>query len=423
MSLLDFIISFLSQPAVLLGVVAFIGLVAQKDKDWTDVTKGTAKTVIGFLIFQVGASTLTTVLQSFNVLFKSAFNLHGLIASPEAATAAAQNKYGFVVALILILGFIMNIVFARITPFKNIFFTGQHSLYFACVLGLILKFNGLSDFWAIILGGVLLGFCASALPSLCQPFMRKITGNDNQAIGHYNMIGYALSGAIGLLFKKHKDQTTENIHFPKYLSIFKDFLIGLAIVMLILFYVTVLAAGPVATGKLSGNVHWLVYPFIQAMTFTAGMGVLMYGVGMFLEEITNAFVAISSKFIPGSRPALDVPTVFPFAPTAVLLGFVSSYTAGLLAIGIMILFHSPTIIIPAAHICFFSGGTAAIFGNATGGWRGAIAGSFVVGLLLAFLPLILVPVFQSMGIASSTFPNIDYNVIGSLLNSVLNLFH
>ena len=159
------------------------------------------------------------------------------------------------------------------------------------------------------------------------------------------------------------------------------------------------------------------------MTFTAGMGVLMYGVGMFLEEITNAFVAISTKFIPGSRPALDVPTVFPFAPTAVLVGFVSSYTAGLVAIGIMILFHSPIVIIPAAHICFFSGGTAAIFGNSTGGWRGAIAGSFVVGLLLAFLPLILVPVFQQMGINSSTFPNIDYNIVGSLLHGVLQLFH
>ncbi|QYN52137.1 PTS ascorbate transporter subunit IIC [Lactobacillus panisapium] len=421
--MLNFIISFLSQPAVLLGCVAFIGLVAQKDKDWTDVTKGTAKTVIGFLIFGIGSSTLTGVLQNFNVLFQSAFHIHGLIASPEAATAAAQTKYGFVVALILILGFAMNIVFARITPFKNIFFTGQHSLYFACVLGLVLKFSGLSNTWAIIIGGIILGLCASALPELCQPFMRKITGNDNQAIGHYNMFGYALSGAIGLLFKKHQDETTENFKLPKSLSIFKDFLMGLAIVMLILFYFSALVAGPVVTGKLAGPVDWLVYPFIQAMTFTAGMGVLMYGVGMFLEEITNAFVAISTKFIPGSRPALDVPTVFPFVPTAVLIGFVSSYAAGLVAIGIMVLLHSPIIIIPAAHICFFSGGTAAIFGNSTGGWRGAIAGSFVVGLLLAFLPLILVPVFQQMGINSSTFPNIDYNIVGSLLHGILQLVH
>lgn len=421
--MLNFFVSFLSQPAILLGLVAFIGLLAQKDKKWPDVIKGTFKTVIGFLIFGLGATTLTTVLQGFfNVVFQSAFHIHGLIASPEAATAAAQTRYGTIVALILILGFIMNIVFARITPFKNIFFTGQHSLYFACVLGLVLKFQGLSNFWSIIIGGIILGLCASALPQLCQPFMRRITGNDNQAIGHYNMIGYALSGCIGMLFKKHKSQTTENIKFPASLSLFKDFLIGLSIVMLALFYLSSIIAGSAVVNKLSGGINWLVYPFIEAMTFTAGMGVLMYGVGMFLEEITNAFISISTKFIPGSRPALDVPTVFPYAPTAVLVGFISSYTAGLLGIVIMILFHSATVIIPAAHICFFSGGTAAIFGNSTGGWRGAIAGSFIVGLLLSFLPLLLVPVFTHMGILNSTFPNVDYNVIGSLIHYLFNLF-
>jgi ascorbate-specific PTS system EIIC-type component UlaA len=35
---------------------------------------------------------------------------------------------------------------------------------------------------------------AAALPELCQPFMRKITDSDATAIGHFNMIGYALSG-------------------------------------------------------------------------------------------------------------------------------------------------------------------------------------------------------------------------------------
>lgn len=148
----------------------------------------------------------------------------------------------------------------------------------------------------------------------------------------------------------------------------------------------------------------------------------MYGVGMFLEELTNAFVSISTKFIPGSRPALDVPTIFPYAPTAILVGFISSYTAGLVAIAIMLALHFSTVIIPAAHICFFSGGTSAIFGNSTGGWRGAIAGSFVMGLLLAFLPLVLMPTFQHMGINGSTFPNVDYNVIGIFLKGVLNLF-
>lgn len=420
--MLKFLISLFSSPAILLGAVAFIGLVSQKGKDATDVTKGTIKTIVGFLIFQIGASTITTTLQSFNVLFKEGFHIHGVIAAPEAATAMAQGKYGFVFALTLILGFAMNLVFARITPFKNIFFTGGHSLFFACVLALILKFEGLNDLWAIIFGGAILGFCSTALPALCQPFMRKITGGDAQAIGHFNMIGYATSGLVGTLFKKHADETTENIKFPKFLSLFKDFIIGVAIVMLIMFYIATFAAGQVATAKISGGVHWLVFPLIQALTFTAAMSVLMYGVGMFLEEITNAFVAISTKYIPGSRPALDVPTIFPYAPTAVLVGFIGSYAAGLLGIVIMTVFHFSTVIIPAAHICFFSGGAAGVFGNSTGGWRGALAGSFVMGLMLSFLPLLLLPVLQQMGIQGSTFPNVDYNVIGILLKQVFSIF-
>lgn len=421
-SVIHFLVSLLSQPAIILGIVAFVGLVAQK-KSGTDVFKGAMKTIIGFLIFSTGASTMTAALQNFNAMFQAGFHIQGVIASPEAATALAQDKFGFVVSMTLIIGFVMNVVFARITPFKNLFFTGGHSLFFACVLALILKYHEFSNTWAIIIGGVILGFCSAALPQLCQPFMRKITGGDGQAIGHFNMIGYALSGCVGLLFKKHENETTENINFPKWLSLFKDFLMGVAVVMLILFYVAAFAAGEKAVTKLSGSIDWLVFPLIQALTFTAGISILMSGVRMFLAEITAAFVAISEKFIPGSRPALDVPTIFPYAPTAVLVGFLSSYLAGLLAVVVEASFNFPMVIIPAAHICFFSGGTAAVFGNSTGGWRGAIAGSFVVGLLLAFLPVLLTPVMTGLGITSATFPNVDYNVVGTLLNWILSLFH
>ncbi|MBP4097325.1 PTS transporter subunit IIC [Enterococcus faecalis] len=418
---MDLIISFLSTPAVMLGMVAMIGLIAQK-KSGTEVMTGTFKTIIGFMVFGTGGSIMTGALQNFNTLFQTGFNIQGVVASPEAATALAQTEYAFVTSCTLILGFVMNLVIARITPFKNIFFTTGHSLFFACVLSLILKAHKIADVPAIIIGGILLGFFSAALPQLCQPFMRKITSSDATAIGHFNMIGYALSGYIGMLFGKHKDKTTEHINFPKWLSFFRDFLMGVAVVMLFLFYLSALKAGRDVTQELAGSTHWLVFPFVQAFTFTAGMSILMTGVRMFLAEITAAFVSISEKFIPDSRPALDVPTVFPFAPTAVIVGFISAYAAGLLAVVIMVVFKFPVVIIPAAHICFFSGGTAGVFGNSTGGWRGAVAGSFVAGLLLAFLPTVLYPVYGSLGIEGSTFPNIDDNVMGILLDKLLGLF-
>lgn len=419
---MEFIISLFSSPAILLGMVALFGLVAQK-KSGTEVMTGTFKTIIGFLVFNLGGTTITNTLQSFNVLFQEGFNISGIVAAPEAATALAQENYGFVVACILILGFGMNLVFARLTPFKNIFFHGGHSLFFACVLTLIVKSFGYGDMFTIVFSGVLLGFLASFLPELVQPFMRKVTGSDSAALGHYNLIAYGLAGWIGCLFSKYKDQSTEAIKFPKWLSFFRDFLMGMAVIMLILFYVAAIAAGREATEALAGSTHWLVFPLMQAFTFTAGMSILMTGVRMFLAEITAAFVAISDKYIPNARPALDVPTIFPFAPTAVTVGFVSAYAAGLLAAFLMVWFNSPVVIIPAAHIAFFSGGAAAIFGNSTGGWRGAIAGAFVAGLLLAFLPLALYPIYAQMGVEGSTFPNVDMNVIGILLEKLFSFFH
>lgn len=89
----------------------------------------------------------------------------------------------------------------------------------------------------------------------------------------------------------------------------------------------------------------------------------------------------------------------------------------------MVLFKSPVIMIPAAGICFFSGGTCGVFGNAYGGWKGALAGSFLVGIGLVALPLVLYPVFETLGIAGASFPNIDYNIVGTLLYKVLSIFH
>src|SRR5699024_11385982 len=131
--------------------------------------------------------------------------------------------------------------------FKNIFFTTGHSLFFACVLALILKAHNVSDMWAIVVGGVILGFMSAFLPALCQPFMRKITGSDDTAIGHFNMIGYALAGYVGKLFSKYESETTENIKFPGWLSFFRDFNMGLSAVMLVILYFDEFAAGTIFT--------------------------------------------------------------------------------------------------------------------------------------------------------------------------------
>ncbi|MEA0974575.1 PTS transporter subunit IIC, partial [Lacticaseibacillus paracasei] len=199
-----------------------------------------------------------------------------------------------------------------------------------------------------------------------------------------------------------------------------------ALFMVVTFYIVVFAC--MFTGhadivyKMSGTDIWFIYPLIEGLQFSAGMSVLIYGVRQFIEEITAAFVAISEKYIPNSKPAVDAPAIFPFAPTAVLIGFIGAFIGSLVGMGAEIALASSVVMIPAANICFFSGGTAAIFGNVYGGWKGALVGSFIEGVFSTTLPLLLYPSFQSLGIGGASFPNVDYNIFGGLLQSFLRLF-
>lgn len=418
--------------ALVVGLIALIGLLLQK-KSATDVISGTVKTIIGFMIFSIGSSWMSTKVGEFTTLFNAGFGIQGVTTQVEVATGLALNTYGSQAAAILLLGFVFNLVFARLTRFKAIFLTSGHALYFACVLALVLIASGMSFLVTCLVGGVILGFCSAALPTLCQPYMNKITGSNDIAMGHFNCIGYAFSGWVGKLVFGRKVQEENNskndaasVNVPKFFELFRDFVFSVALFMVVLYYVATIAA--VVNGqmdlvlKTAGNDIWFIWPFLEGLQFAAGMSVLIYGVRQFIAEITAAFVAISEKYIPDSVPAVDCPAVFPFAPNAVMIGFIGSFLGGLFAMLLMIVFHSSTIMIPAAGICFFSGGTSGVFGNAYGGWRGALLGSFLVGIMLCAGPLVLYPAFSALGISGASFPNVDYNVVGSILYGILHIF-
>ena len=412
--------------ALIVGLVAFIGLLLQK-KSANEVISGTTKTILGFMIFNIGSGALSGVVNNFATLFNAGFGIEGVTTQVEVATSLALNTYGTEVALVFVLGFIFNLIFAKFTRFKAIFLTGQHFLYFACVLALVFISLGYSAPVVVIAGGIILGFCGAALPTLAQPYMRKITGSDDIAMGHFNTIGYAFSGWVGKLFAKSKEKQGEKeVKMPKFFELFRDFVFSVALFMVVLFYVAVIACA--VNGELdlvremAGNDIWFIYPLLQGLQFAAGMSVLIYGVRQFIAEITAAFVAISEKYIPDSKPAVDCPAIFPYAPNAVIIGFVGSLLGGLFGMTLMIAFKSPVIMIPAAGICFFSGGTSGVFGDAYGGWKGALVGSFIVGIALVALPLILYPAFSNLGIASASFPNVDYNIVGALIHRILSIF-
>ena len=132
---MNVVISILSEPSIILGVVAFAGLMLQK-KPLTKVFEGTLKTVIGFLIFNLGGSAITGVLKSFNTLFQVGFHINGVVAMSEAAVALAKENYGYVVSVTFIVAFVANLLFARFTRFKNIVFLTSIQFMFGAMLAL-----------------------------------------------------------------------------------------------------------------------------------------------------------------------------------------------------------------------------------------------------------------------------------------------
>ncbi|WP_025120666.1 MULTISPECIES: PTS ascorbate transporter subunit IIC [unclassified Serratia (in: enterobacteria)] len=413
---LKFVVDILKVPAVLVGVIALIGLLAQK-KSFSDVVKGTVKTILGFIVLGGGATVLVGSLNPLGGMFEHAFNIQGIIPNNEAIVSIALEKYGASTALIMAFGMVANIVVARFTRLKYIFLTGHHTFYMACMIGIILTVAGFEGVQLVFTGALTLGLVMAFFPAIAQRYMRRITGNDDIAFGHFGTLGYVLSGWIGTKVGK-SSRSTEEMNLPKNLSFLRDSSISISMTMIVIYLILAICAGQAyVESQLSGGQNYLVYSIIQAITFAAGVFIILQGVRLILAEIVPAFTGFSEKLVPNARPALDCPVVYPYAPNAVLIGFLFSFLGGLA--GLFLLGQMKMVLIlPGVVPHFFTGATAGVFGNATGGRRGAMLGAFANGLLITFLPVLLLPVLGALGFANTTFSDADFGVVGIVLGNM-----
>jgi PTS system ascorbate-specific IIC component len=109
-----------------------------------------------------------------------------------------------------------------------------------------------------------------------------------------------------------------------------------------------------------------------------------------------AFTGFSEKLVPNARPH-SIALLFSHMHLMLFkVGFISSFVGGL--VGLFILGQlNWVLILPGVVPHFFCGATAGVFGNATGGKRGAMIGAFAHGILITFLPVALLPVLGAIG--------------------------
>ncbi|MEK4299732.1 PTS sugar transporter subunit IIC [Oceanobacillus sp. FSL W8-0428] len=427
MSVLNFIIeSILTQAAITIGLIAFIGLLLQR-KQFGEVMSGSFKTMLGFMVLSAGSAIIVDSLTYFGEIFTEAFGMQGIVPSIEAINGQAMSNLGLgnQIALTFLAIFIFNIIIARITKWKYIFLTGQAILWMATMTIIFGSAAGFSGITLILFGGLIGGIFAVAMPAIAQPIVRKITGSDDIALGHFCTIGYLFGAGVAKLIGKGS-KSIEDIKFPKGLSFLSDTYLSVAFVMVPLYVITAAFAGAEFASQLSGDVNFIVHAFLQAVQFVVGVYVLLSGVRLLLAEIVPAFRGIALKIVPNAKPALDCPVLFPYAPNAVTAGFVTTTIGTVIAMFILPLFGL-AMILPGMLTNFFAGGTAGIFMNAVGGRRGVLIGGIAHGIFITLLPALLVPYFNDLGFINATATDVDTVSAGLLIKwfvePIINIFN
>lgn len=423
--MVNFLVNFLSEPAVVLGLVAMIGLIAMRNSAST-VIQGTVKTMLGFLILTAGSSLLCTALGTFSTLFNSAFGMSGVVPEDNSLVAAVQTVLGFETPLIMLFSFVINIILARITPFKYIFLTGHMMFSFAGTMAIVLDQMGINGWTAIAIGSVIQGVCMVLFPAIAQPYTKKILGTDEVAFGFWGSSLVVFSGWIGKLVGKKdrnpEEDTWEKVHVSEKIDFLKDMSILMSIVMVIVFFIAAVAAGPSVVAELADGQNWIVYTLIQALEFVAGVLVLLQGVRMFLGEIIPAFKGISEKIVPGARPALDIPIFYARGPVATTIGFLCAVVGGFIATLISTMMS--VVVMPGVIGLFFMGGAAGVFGDKLGGKRGAVVAGFVLGFLFTIIVAIAYPLVDvtRYGVEGLWFASTDAIIVSVIMRLIGMIF-
>lgn len=408
MGVINFIIeNILTQASITIALIAMLGLCLQK-KSAGQVVSGTLKTLLGFQVLSAGSSIIVGSLTYFGEIFTAGFHMQGIIPSIEAINGQAMNELGLGrdIALTFLGIFIVNILIARFTKWKYIFLTGQAILWMATMTTVFGYFADLRGLVLIIVGSIVGAIFAVAMPAIAQPIIRKITGSNDIALGHFCTIGYMFEAGVAYIFGERGEnkKSIEDINLPKSFEFLQDTYLSVMVVMVPLYIITAAFAGP-GIGD-HGAQHYLMFAFLQAIQFVVGVYVLLSGVRLLLGEIVPAFRGIAMKLVPNAIPALDCPVFFPYSPNAVILGFITTTIGTIIAMFVLPTFGL-AMILPGMLTNFFAGGTAGIFGNAAGGRRGAIIGGIAHGFFITLLPALLVTIFNQMGFVNATATDVD----------------
>lgn len=421
MSILEIIATqVIGEPVILFALVALIGLLLLK-KPVEDIVVGVAKTMIGYLILMAGANMLTEVVTPIAVWINKIMGVEGVQPTMWAVLSTGLAEFGGIIGAALVLGFVLNLLLARITPLKGVNITGHIMLLFAAWATTFLVGFGFSGAGLAIAAGI---FCALQYwltPSIIRFFMKdKLTADYSLCMP--NISGIALTSWLSPLVGD-PEKNFQNIEVPDRWNWVRDSVVSIAIFGSALWFILGLLAGPEVVTETAGSQNWIIFLILHGVKFSAGVAVVLHGVRMLLGEIVPAFQGIAKRVIPGAILALDYPTVYHLSPTAVFVGFFAKLFGAIVGTLLQILVGLPVIVLPSVFMDFWDGALMGVFADKYGGRRAALLVPFLVGILIQFVWALAYPYtgsFLTANALAMDYP--DTGFLSLILGWFMNLF-
>ena len=398
----------LRQAPYMIGFITLIGYALMKKK-WYDILGGTLKAIIGMLILNVGSGGLVSNFRPILAGLKDRFNLTACVIDPyygqNAVTAGVEEVFGkgfSQVMTLLLIAFIVNILlvrFNKVTKCRTLFTTGHVQVQQAATAYWLIMFALpallKNDVLMLVVMSVILGAYWAVGSNLTVKPMQELTDGAGFAIAHQQMFGIRLGYIVAdKVFgtnggKKQKEiKKVGDMEMPGFFSIFNENMVCTAILMTVFFGAIMAVIGRpyfIEKGNIKEADSFFMYVLNTCLNFAVYLAILQLGVRTFVTELTASFQGIADKLLPSSVPGVDCAVCYGFGDAnAVTFGFLAGLVGQLVAIVLLIVFKSPTLIICGFVPVFFDNATIGLVANEKGGLKACLAIPFCSGLIQVF---------------------------------------
>jgi PTS system ascorbate-specific IIC component len=388
--------NILTKPEFFIGILVFIGYLFL-GKPIYEAFAGFIKAAVGMMIWSVGSGGLVNTFRPILAGLNDRFHLNAAVIDPYFGLNAANEAIKMIglslswTMISLMVGFGWNILLVALkkyTKVRSLFLTGHVMIQQATTVTWIVFFAipELRNMAGAAAVGLLVGTYWAVFSNLTVEPTAELTDNGGFAVGHQQMLWVWLTSKIAPKIGD-REHTVENIKLPRWLSMFNDNVIATGTLMIIFFGIIMTILGePYLRGiDKAGFPATLAFPtyiLSKSLSFAVYLFILISGVRMFVAELTESFRGISEKLLDGALPAVDCAATYGFSsPNTILIGFLFGCLGQFLAIGGLIIFGSPIMIITGFVPVFFDNATTAVFANKFGGFKATVILTFCTGIL------------------------------------------